>query len=107
MPNEIKITVELCAEDRGRLDKILQALTATPLQYAEPEPEAPAAEQKEEPRAVTLPEIQALVQKLIAPGSSKREQTKETVRRYADRVSAIPEDKWAEVYEALTALKEA
>lgn len=123
------ITIELCAEDRARLDRILDALTpvalpvalnactALPeaplpeiLQPGQPVPEAPApvpaAEStKEETSAVTLDDIRALVQKLIAPGSNKREQAKAVVRQYAQKVSDIPGDKCAECYAALTKLE--
>lgn len=120
------ITIELCAEDRARLDRILDALTqkaepvalnactALPeiLQPGQPVPEepapVPAAEPtKDEQPTVTLDDIRALVQTLIAPGSNKREQAKAIVRQYAQKVSDIPADKCAECFKALNELKEA
>lgn len=130
--NHINLTIELCADDRARLDKILEALTGSYLcgqmeltdsvcvetavgmtkglaelaekataqeQVNEPEPtEEPelAEEPTEEPKH-TQADILALVQRLAAPTSKKREQAKAIVKEYAVKVSAIPADKYDEV----------
>ena len=125
--NHINLTIELCADDRARLDKILEALTglqqpnchscvetavgmtkslaelaekaAAQEQVNEPEPtEEPelAEEPIEEPK-YTQADILALVQRLAAPTSKKREQAKAIVKEYAVKVSAIPADKYDEV----------
>ena len=65
---------------------------------------------KQEPKqesapTIQLTDLQTLVQELAAPGSGKRDKVKALVKGYAERVSLIPQDKWPEVYEALTALK--
>lgn len=123
------ITIELSAEDRARLDRILAALehtapnAVTGLPEAQPvaderkaaeqpeEPEAAPWEVKEEPKAdkpaVTLQALQALVQELAAPGTGKFDQVKRIVKHFAPKVSQIPESDWAACYEMLLALKEA
>lgn len=126
------ITIELCAEDRARLDRILDALTShdcsrcandvakyvvgtleTAQEPAEapepikeettqPEPEvvAPAAEAAE---TVSLADIQKKVVALSAAG--KKAEVREIVTKYASRVSAIPVEHTAEVWQQLCALE--
>jgi len=147
--NSIKVTVELCAEDRARLDRLIAAaenanpvtkaaeamknLTAAAKEAAEEKPVQEAAEtpttptveepEKEKPKAeepaemepakpeeasepkVTAAEIRALVQKLVAPGTGKRDATKGIVMQYAPNVSDIPADKYDEVFKKLKALE--
>ena len=68
--------------------------------HAAPEPEeAPAATQ------YTQADILAIVQKLIAPGSNKREKAKAIVNDYATKISAIPADKYDEVMARLIDLE--
>lgn len=121
------ITIELCAEDRARLDKILagliglqhdcnkcveSALSAmkdsiepvaptTPIEPTEPAP----AEPVEAPKAqkFKIPDIQKKVVELSAAG--KKDQVREIVKTYAPKVGAIPEDKCDEVMAKLTALE--
>ena len=113
------ITIELCAEDRARLDSILEQLrqlNQMPAVFDGKEPEkkqqtATKQEPKQEPKqesapTIQLTDLQTLVQELASPGSGKRDKVKALVKGYAERVSLIPEDKWPEVYEALTALNE-
>lgn len=134
------ITIELCAEDRARLDKLTQAIEAmtTPQapqilsQSAEPEkeskhpaemeptpfaeniePQAPAspmpttepdpAPVDEDAPAVTHKDIAKLVIELA--GAGKKDKVQEVVYAYAVKVSDIPEDKLAEVYKQLSALR--
>ena len=122
------ITIELCPEDRARLDKIIEELAAsrptcstcvqeisaiardfgrtdlidqedpTPWETTQEEkPEAPAAP------SVTRTDIQRLVISLASAG--KKAETREIVQAYAEKVSMIPEDKLAEVYDRLQALE--
>lgn len=63
-----------------------------------------AAEPVEELPKYTKDDISALVRKLAAPTSAKREQAKAIVKSYGAKVSDIPEDKYAEVMDKLTAL---
>ena len=126
------ITIELCAEDRARIDAVIAALEKLPNQA---KAKAPKAKAKEEPQATTTPEaeapadypldpppfdvpeqdapeqdapkvdradVQRLVVELSAAG--KKAEVKEIVTAYADRVSAIPEDKLSEVFEKLNKL---
>lgn len=130
------ITIELCAEDRKRLDVISDTLELIRLAVAEgkavapvvaheepkeeetpgqpsvneapvsveesptEEPEAPAAEPA---KVVELADIQKKVVELSAAG--KRDEVRNIVMEYAKRVSAIPADKTAEVWDRLTALE--
>lgn len=153
------ITIELCAEDRARLDAILKALVhqhdcnsctqmmlehiqkieksintatedaerpqkateapaqpVTPPQAEKPVQPAPAeypigetpfdAPEPNEPEPeapkVDRADVQRLVVDLSAAG--KKAEVKEVVMAYADRVSAIPEDKLSEVFEKLNKL---
>ena len=120
------ITIELCAEDRARLDAILEALKhtydanteateppqkaeeapsqpVTPPQEEKPEETAPAPSGSKPEQTVSRADVQRLVVDLSAAG--KKAEVKDIVMAYADRVSAIPEDKLAEVYEKLNALE--
>lgn len=114
------ITFELCAEDRERVDRLIQALEGSqPAKVEKPETSLtqlvlqamgePTATEKpaepEKPKA-TLADIQAKVQKLASPSSGKRDQVKELIKGYAERVSQIPEDKFDEVMRGLTAIEE-
>ena len=125
------IEIELCAEDRARLDKIIDALagnrncqacvdTVTKYVAAEvgqhvkpaethpvtdpfPEPETiPNPEPVAETPTVTAADIQRKVVELSAAG--KKDQVREIVTKYAARVSAIPEDKLGEVWTSLTGI---
>lgn len=62
------------------------------------EPEAPK---------YTKDDIGAMVRKLAAPDSPKREAAKAIVLSYGKKVSDIPEDKYAEAMAKLTALEKA
>lgn len=131
--NELKVTVELCAEDRARLDKIIATLegkdcakcaqavvTYTTAAVAETAQNATKQETKEtapqadEPQetpqetkpsapSVTKAELQSKVVALCQAG--KKDETKAVVNEYAPNVSGIPEDKLAEVMEKLNALE--
>lgn len=144
-----KITIELSAEDRARLDKLNQLLEAqitltqdilgnglpTPKQTEpdeltaklqavvdraknapeEPEeitsPVTPETEETptetEEPQpTVTLAQIQQKVVQLAAGyGGTKKAKVREIINAYAKKVSDLPEDKWAEVWDKLTKLE--
>jgi hypothetical protein len=126
------ITIELCAEDRARLDRIIEGLQLSLLPKAEaelinepaeepktapkteevnPQENVPAETEtkaeptKEEPvkPTVTPAEVQAKVISLVQSG--KRDEVKAIVTTYAPRVGEIPEDKLAEVMTKLTALE--
>lgn len=131
--NHINLTIELCADDRARLDKILEALSGLqqpnchscvenavgmtrglaelaekatapePVNDPEPTEEPELAEEPEpteepaEAPKYTKADVQAIVQRLAAPTSKKREQAKAIVKEYAVKISAIPADKYDEV----------
>lgn len=149
------ITIELCAEDRARLDRIaalLEAQTKAEVKEAQttqevktaPKPEIKGTEtQKEAPKAleqaplgtmaepelepvtdeelaeafdaaygqeaekvpeVKLADIQRLVVELATSG--KKEKAREIVTSYAQSVTALPAEKYGEVYAKLAKLKE-
>ena len=118
------ITIELCAEDRQRIDeligfagwivsemksnhglKVVAPAEEHPVDaiapHDDPEPEAVPAEKVYK---VTKEDIMAKVQALAAPNNPKREQAKAIVKSYGAKVSDIPEDKYAEVMDQLTKL---
>lgn len=149
------IIIELCAEDRARLDRLAEAMerrncgscvqsaleykaavqddvqkklaeamakasepTETPKNTTEeaeaptlpntpPEEEKPTA--KEDAPAeptVTLEQIQQKVVQLAAGnGGTKKAKVREIINAYAKKVSDLPEDKWSEVWDKLTALE--
>lgn len=154
--NNINVTVELCPEDRARIDKLTEALTALASAKAEavktlhhdsknddidqmlkkalhlpteespknapeapevldhptlnPFPETPTA--AEEPSEAPTEEAEPTVtmemltnKALTLSANGKRDQVKEIVHVYAPKVTALPEDKWVEVYKKLTALE--
>lgn len=134
--NTITLTLQLCEEDRARLDNIAQelrvisdttelirlgfvegkTLTALPAVAAEqPEPQAETAPEENAPTEpqkaedepfvsqVTLADIQKKVVGLSTAG--KKAEVKAVIQAYAPKVSAIPEDKLAEVMEKLTELE--
>ena len=76
----------------------------------DPFPEKPEAkaEASEEPKneakpAVTMEMLRSKAITLAAAG--KKDQVRAVVHPYAPKVTELPEDKWAEVYEKLTALE--
>lgn len=109
-----QITIELCAEDRARLDKLLSALEHL---SAEPKPAEPALtlplEEVEHPvdnpfeaapaQTYKLADVQQKVVQLSAKG--RKADVRDIVKAYADKVSAIPEAKMSEVMEKLLALE--
>lgn len=174
--NEIKITVELCPEDRARLDAIIEKLAgigkypncdkcvkdvATIMDKAcdaidktaqtkepdeleqkldqvldrfnkekaqeapknaqdepkasdhptlNPFPETPTT--AEEPSEAPVKEVKPAVtmdmlrnKAITLAAAGKKDQVREVVHPYAAKVTELPEDKWAEVYEKLTALE--
>lgn len=126
------ITIELCAEDRARLDSLLAKLDccigefvpsgeghtdygykAQGVEYATQD-EAAEAKLEEIPEpysepcpfeapVVTRAEVQQKVVALCAAG--KKEKVRAVMNAYAAKVSGIPEDKLAEVLEKLNALE--
>lgn len=134
------ITIELCAEDRARLDHINVNLTALimrvmgnqapdmgeVLQKAAPELAEKLAAQhpvadpfKELPKAEPVPfeqeapkqeapqyKLEDIQQKVVAlSASGKKAEVREIVKSYAEKVSAIPADKFGEVMAKLIGLE--
>lgn len=124
------ISIELCAEDRARLDKLITGLAAiisqgVPCYGGEPKGlsnavareitanQHPVSEPFEElPQETPVPfeapkvdraDIQRKVVELSAAG--KKAEVRAIVMAYADKVSGIPEDKLAEVYGLLRELE--
>lgn len=152
--NNVNITVELCTEDRARIDKLTEALTALASAKAEavetlhhdknddivkrarevlenakptegskstpeapeildhptlgPFPETPTEEPDKAPTEEAEPTVtmEMLTNKaLTLSANGKRDQVKEIVHVYAPKVTALPKDKWVEVYKKLCALE--
>lgn len=127
------ITIELCAEDRARLDNILEALqamggkalnievpkdTEKAVEPAEspkeqPKPATPKETPTEAPKAqeapkadapeVTAAELQSKVVQLVTAG--KKEATRAIIMEYAKSVGEIPAEKRAEVLARLKELE--
>lgn len=128
--NNLNLTIELCAEDRARLDAILAALQAVGTPFSPPEPTQPvetAHETNDAPAPVTSgseleqpaqdtqnsAETQhathGMVQDLVITLASQghKSEAREIVQRYAPRVSAIPDADLDAVYVALDAVRRA
>ena len=127
------ITIALCQEDRDRLDKIIEALEQTQLMPAEAhivaqdkqqtktevaaevtteiqkvakEAANAANEEKtieESTKVVSLSDIQKKVVELSAAG--KKSEVRDIITKFANRVSAIPAEHTAEVWDLLIGLE--
>lgn len=74
--------------------------------HAAPEPaEAPAEPLYAQAPLYTLDDVRAVVQRLIGPGSTKREAAKAIVEEYAPKLSGIPANKYDEIMGRLIALE--
>ncbi|MBE5760011.1 MAG: hypothetical protein E7332_08335 [Clostridiales bacterium] len=120
-----KITIELCAEDRARLDAIideLQALTnGKPIAQPAPQDElfatvetvlneVPITNPTEEEKPTEAPTVTAddVAKKVkeLAKNDKTKKAVKALIQSYAERVSLIPEDKLAEVWGKLIKLED-
>ena len=128
------ITIELCQEDRARLDKIIEALEQSRAISMSVEPGVESdeckaeteesmegqvtveeiAETTEQPpveeipavepvKVVSLADIQKKVVELSAAG--KKAEVRDIITKYANRVSAIPAEHTAEVWNQLIGLE--
>lgn len=110
------IVIELCAEDRARLDAIIAGLQG--VAPVEASPVAPAADHPidnstahleppvdTDPAPAAKPVSLAEFQKALTVRCAESQKTKEAVRalvnQYAASVSEVPEDKRSEVLAAL------
>lgn len=126
-----RITIELCQEDRERLDLLTSTLIAlggeltkhspatlnidlkpvTPAEEEHPvDAVVPHADPVGDPGdpgepGYTKDDVLAKVQQLAAPNDPKREQAKAIVKSYGAKVSDIPADKYAEVMAKLAELE--
>ena len=126
------ITIEFCQEDRKRIDELigmagwiagaLKDMANQPLavleQTEEPAPVNEHPVDEVSPHAAPEPvaeseqvnyskeDVQALVLKLAAPNTGKKDAVKAIVNEYAKKVSDIPEDKLNEVMVKLQKLAE-
>lgn len=123
--NEMKVTLELCAEDRTRLDRILAALENSGTPFAAPvaveakkpiekapeepkkaEPQPQPEPVKEEPKpepTVTKADIRTKVVALV--GAKKKAEVEQIIKAYAPSVTELPDDKLGEVMAKLTELE--
>lgn len=140
--NTIKVTTELCTEDRKRIDELISVgllLVGTLKEFqgtpaADPQPtlphtieqaedgtvkpvkndhpadaptthlEPPAAEPTPEVTPVSFPEFQKAVTIACAKGPKQKAAAREIINKYAASVSAVPEDKRAEIMAELANL---
>lgn len=72
--------------------------------HGQPEPAEPAEAPEPEAPKYTKADVLGLVQKLAAPNNPAREKAKAIVKAYGAKVSDIPEAKYSEVMDKLTAL---
>lgn len=130
-----RITIELCQEDRQRIDELIAfagliagemkgrapssvSLTdngitvnydthenAAPAEEHPVDAVSPHADPEPEPPKYTKADVQAKVQKMAGPNSPKREQVKALVKSYGTKISDIPEDKYDEVMAKLAELE--
>lgn len=128
--NNLNLTIELCAEDRARLDAILTALQAVGTPFSQPEsahtvetapethdtpapvtggPETEQPAQDTQDGAETQHATPGMVQDLVITLASQghKAEAREIVQRYAPRVSAIPDAYLDAVYVALDAVRRA
>ena len=116
------ITIELCKEDRQRLDEVIAFLGSiygelkirpatqapaiehpidSPTTHLEPTEETPAPviEEPAAPKVKPVPfaEFQKAVTIVCAKGPKQKAAAKEIINKYATSVSAVPEEKRAEV----------
>lgn len=128
--NNLNLTIELCAEDRARLDAILAALQSVRTPFNPPVPSQPvetAPETHDAPAPVTSdPEQEqpaqdtqdgaetqhathGMVQDLVITLASRgyKSEAREIVQRFAPRVSAIPDADLDAAFTALDAVRRA
>lgn len=126
--NNLNLTIELCAEDRARLDAILAALQSVRTPFNPPVPSQPvetAPETHDAPAPVTSdPEQEqpaqdtqdgaetqhathGMVQDLVITLASRgyKSEAREIVQRFAPRVSAIPDADLDAAFTALDAVR--
>lgn len=128
--NSVTLTVELCAEDRARLDAIIAALQAAGTPFPAPvasvvaqtapethdaptpvtdtpAPETPAQDAQDgaETQHATHGMVQDLVITLASWGH--KSEAREIVQRFAPRVSAIPDADLDAAFTALDAVRRA
>jgi hypothetical protein len=89
--------------DQAPSTPAVQTVTAPTATINDSVPEVPDGAIPETPPAPSTTDIQKVVVRLAAAG--KKAEVREIVKGYADRVSAIPEDKRAEVLARLSALE--
>jgi len=113
---EIKVTTEMCAEDRARIDRLIAVLENVGTPYAAPsaEPEKPAKKPPAEPEKAepqperetpktTKADIRTKVVALV--GAKKKAEVEAIIKAYAPSVTELPDDKLDEVMQKLTELE--
>lgn len=119
------ITIELCKEDRQRLDEVIaflgliagemknQPATKAPVidhpaeastahleipvaDSAPAEPEPAPVEPAPTVKVIPFAEFQAAVTRVVAKGPEQKKAAREIISKYGGSVSAVPEDKRAE-----------
>lgn len=124
----LKVKVDLSDESKGILRQVIEAMSGGSCRchsaadtVAAPNPrrvedaaepdttldEEPVdAEEETESPQYTAADVQKLVQELASPTGGKRAEVRAIVKKYAEKVSLIPADKYDTVMEQLLKLKE-
>lgn len=102
--NNLNLTIELCVEDRARLDAILAALQAVGTPFSPPAP-AQTVETAPETHDATHGMVRDLVITLASQGH--KAEARKIVYKYASCVSAIQDADLDAVYVALDAVRRA
>ena len=81
--------------------------TVPTVEESNPQPESEPAAPTEEPKpTITHDMIRQKVTQLMASGDAqKKAATRDIIKSYASNVTSLPEDKWPEIWEKLTALE--
>lgn len=93
-----EVSVGLPVEGAAPVEPVT-VVEETPVLEAEP-----VAEPTPEVKPVSLAEFQKAVTLAVSKGATQKQKVKEVINRYASSVSGVPEDKRAEVMEALAKL---
>lgn len=123
--NSISIETPQLDKVLDKLDQILTALQSCGTPYSapaetaredaedsEPQTQADTPEEAETPaedaepeEAVTMSDVQRTVVELSSVNKEMKKKVRDIIKSYAERVSAIPEDKLSEVLDKLNALE--
>lgn len=107
-----RIVIELCPEDRERLDRVIRAMERVTGLGEAAEPAAPSIVEPVVVADAVVPEPETIVTEedirqayIRLARTHKKAQAQQLIKQYADKISDVPADKRAEVLDKLTALE--